>query len=474
MLRASLGIRWAWLREARQGGSSICPRPRLRLLTATGTDDPLIVAASAARIRKFGRRLTFLLSVFVRSRTAFLALMVTIAVVKLLLSAFAPVSAGLKDIVLWISNSVSIGPWVALDAQIYELWRSVTLSNASVSDWWMSPLATMPSDFRLLSLLLRLPAFLFDAIIAITLYVLVSEHASTHEARFASLLWFLNPYTVLAVEMLGVPDVAATCLTLLAVMFLWRKRIVLASMFLAAGIAIKLYPILLLPPILLYCRQRLRMRRRSELVLTSLSFLGLAGYLAWVFQFGSALVTYVLTEYTPVTQPMSSLFEYIVSTHISPTAVVLIVLYLAIWRFGKDSQLTGTMLPVFLIYYAFSAPYPQYYVWALPFLILDVVLLKRRHLTLLTGLYTFVIGYWFLSSAGFLTASGYSLLFIPLAASNLPWYSQAIQSFLQSTVNSALLMPLLYPLLAAVTFIYALEIIRYWFSTESSESSPYT
>jgi hypothetical protein len=409
-----------------------------------------------------------------RSRTAFLALMVAIALVKLLLSGFAPVSSGLKDIVVWISNSVSIGPWVALDAHIYQLWCSVTMSSATVSDWWLSPPATMPNDLRLLSLLLRLPGFLFDAIIAITLYVLVSEHASIHEARLASLLWFLNPYTILAVEMLGVPDVAATCLTLLAVMFFYRKRIVLASMFLAAGVAIKLYPILLLPPILLYCRRRLRMRRRSELALLSFSVLGLAGYLTWVFQFGTALVIYVLTEYTPVTQPMSSLFEYIVSTRISAAAVALILLYLAIWQFGKHSQLTETIIPVFLIYYVFSTPYPQYYVWVLPFLIIDVVLLKRGHLILLTGLFTLVVGYWFLSSAGFLAPSGYSLLFIPLGAKNLPWYSQAIWSFLQSTVNSALLMPLLYPSLAAVTFIYALEIIRYWFRPEAGKSQPYS
>lgn len=423
-------------------------------------------------MRKVARRLTFLFSVFVRNRTAFLTLMIAIAFVKLLLSALAPASYTLKDILTWISNSVSIGPWVALDAHIYEFWRSVTMSNATVSDWWSSPPATMPSDLRLLSLFLRLPGFLFDAVIAIALYVLVSEHASIREARFASLIWFLNPYTILAVEMLGVPDVSATFLALLTVVFVYRERTVLAGMFLAAGIAIKLYPILLLPPILLYCRRRLKIGGKSELALISLSFLGLAGYLSWVFHFGSALVIYVLTEYTPVTQPMSSLFEYVVSTHISPTAVVLIVLYLAMWQFGKNSQLTGTILPVFLIYYAFSAPYAQYYVWALPFLILDFVLLKRRHLILLTGLYAFVIGYWFLSSAGFLTPSGYSLLFIPLGANNLPWYSQAIQSFLESTVNSALLLPLLYPGLAAVTFIYALEIIRYWFRPQTQESQP--
>jgi uncharacterized membrane protein len=428
------------------------------------------VSVIGMRARKVFRHF----SVFVLNRTAFLTLTAFLAFVRLLLSALAPASYSLKDMVTWIDGSVSLGPWIAVEAQIYHFWRSVTLSNVAASSWWLAAPTAMSTDLRLLSLLLRLPSFMLDVGIAIVLYVFVAEHASARDARFASLLWFLNPYTLLAVELLAVPDIAVTFLTVLAVIFLYRQRIVLASIFLAAGIAIKLYPVLLLPPILLYCRRRLRMRGRSELVLISLSFLGLAGYLAWVFQFGSALVIYVLTDYTPVTQPMRSLFEYIVSTHISPTAVVLIVLYLATWQFGKDSQLTETILPIFLIYYAFSNPYPQYYVWALPFLILDVVLLKRRHLILLVGLFSFVIGYWFLSSAGFLAPSGYSLLFIPLGANNLPWYSQAIQSFLQSTVNTVLLMPLLYSVLGAVTFICALEIIRYWFKPEAGKSQPHS
>jgi len=392
--------------------------------------------------------------------------------VKILLSALAPASYSLREIVAWVEASVSVGPWVTLDTQIYHFWRSVTLSDATGADWWLAPPTTMPNDLRVLSLLLRLPSFMFDVAIAITLYFLVMERASTREARLASLLWFLNPYTVFAVEMLGVPDVATLFLTVLAVTFFYKKRIVLASLFLAAGIAIKLYPILLLPPILLYCRRRLEIRCRSELAFIFLSFLGLVGYLTWDFQLGSALVIYVLTEYTSVTQPMSALFEYIVATQISPAAIVLIVLYFAIWLFGKAGQITDVILPVFLVYYTFSNPYPQYYVWALPFLILDIILVKRRHITFLTALLAFVFVSWFSSSAGFLTPSGYSLLLIPLEAQNLPWYSQSIRSFLQSSTNSALLMPLVYAGLSAMTFIYALEIIRYWFRAETGEPQP--
>jgi hypothetical protein len=394
------------------------------------------------------------------------------AVVKALVSLVAPASYPLKDIVAWIEGSVALGPWIALDAQIYQFWRSLTMSSVPAATWWLTPPSAMPSDLQLLSFLLRLPSLVLDACVVIALYILVAKYGSSRQARFASLLWFLNPYTVLAVEMLAVPDIASTFLTVLSVVFLYRQRAVAASLFLAAGIAIKLYPILLLPPILVYCRSRLRISRRSELALVCVSMLGLAGYLLWDFQLGARLVVYVLTEYTPLTQPMSALFEHIVATSISPVAVALIVLYFSIWLLGKQASISDTILPTFLIYYVFSDPYPQYYVWALPFMILDIALLRRRHLVILILFLTAIGADWFLSSAGFLTPSGYSLLLFPLSGQNLPWYSQAVGSFLRSSATSVLLVPLLYSGMAALTFIYALEVIHQWFKAEPQEPKP--
>jgi hypothetical protein len=433
----------------------------------------LVAAILIDSTRKFTRRLTFVLSIFVRNRTAFLAMMIAAAFVKALLSFIAPASYTLKDIVAWIDGSVSLGPWIALDAQIYHLWRYVAMSSVPAASWWSAAPGAMSMDLQLLSFFLRLPSFILDIGVAIALYLLVTKYASPAQARFASLLWFLNPYTVLAVEMLAVPDIAVAFLTVLSVIFLYRQRVVTASVFLAVGITIKLYPILLLPPILVYCRSRLRTSQKSELALVFISLLGLAGYLLWDFQLGATLVVYVLTEYTPVTQPMSALFEHIVATSISPAAFALIGLYFSIWLLGKRASISDTILPTFLIYYVFSDPYPQYYVWALPFMILDVALLKRRHSAILTVFFAAVVADWFVSSAGFLTPSGYSLLLFPLNGQNLPWYSQAIGSFLKSSATNVLLMPLLYSGLAALTFIYALEVIRQWFKPEQGELEPY-
>jgi hypothetical protein len=441
-----------------------------RQMVASESDGlPLKTAEFLAPARKILCSVTYCLSIFVRDRTAFLLLMVAAALCKLLVSALAPATYDLRDIMAWIEASANLGPWVALDGQIYQFWRFVTKSNAAVSDWWLAPPTSMSNSLRELSLLLRLPNFMFDVGIAIVLYFLVVERVSHRQARLASLLWFLNPYCLLAVELLGVPDVAASFLSLVAAVLLCKKRAYLAGLSLAAGIAIKLYPILLLAPMILFSRRNLKIGHRSELALISLSLLGLISYSAWDFQMPSIAL---FTEYTPVTQPMTQLFVSIVGTGISPSAIALIGVYFAIWLFDRTDQIADVILPVLLIYYAFSNPHPQYYVWALPFMAIDIVLVERRHLSLLGALLVFAFVSWFFSSGVFLTPSGYSLLFIPLQGSNIPWYSRVTQSFVRS--GAPLLTPLLYAGTSAVAFIYGLEIARQWFRAVTWRSQAYS
>jgi uncharacterized membrane protein len=321
----------------------------------------------------------------------------------------------------------------------------------------------MPTDLRLLSLFLRLPTFVFDLAIAVTLYFAVLRLASSREAKLVTLLWFLNPFTTFEIEMLGVPDVAAIFLTLVEVSLLLRKRESLAGLFLAAGIVLKLYPILLVPPILLYARVRLATRLRSQALLVLLPLFGLIAYLSWVFPTGRLNLD-PFTNYSPVTQPLTVMFVFGYPLHfISIASVALVTLYFAIWVAAKKAiWVTDTILPVLLVFYTFSNPYPQYYVWALPFLTLDVILVRRQRLPLLALLLGLVFAAWFTLSAAYSTPSGYSLFLFPLEGSNLPWYSQIINSFLRSNA-AQLVAPVLFSGLYATTLVYALEVARGWF-----------
>lgn len=416
------------------------------------------------------------LSVFVHSNRAFVMLMATVAALKLLLSALIPASSELAAIALDTTietRKAAGGPWTALDAQIISFWRSL-FTGSTVQNWWQASPITMTMDLRLLSLLIRLPAFALDIAIAVCLYLTATKIGSSTQARLASLIWFLNPYVFFAAEILGVPDLAATCLTVIASLLLIFRRTALGALALAAGIWLKLFPILLLLPLVHYLEIH-DTRYRSRILLIGFALLGFIAYLSWVFYSGSASLS-ALMDYTPVTQPVKVLFEFTPGGRISSATFALVIIYFAVFRFARNSNLhvSDMVLPVLLVYYALSDPLPQYFLWALPFLTLDVVLAKRRHIILLVTMLAVLFGVWFILSSGFATPSGYSLLLVPLNGSDLPWYSQAMLSFLQNETTAVLLFPLLSATLFATYLIYALEIVRGWFlktgSIEHSDS----
>jgi hypothetical protein len=329
----------------------------------------------------------------------------------------------------------------------------------------------MTPELGLLALLIRSPLLLFDVGIGVVLYFLSWRlKPSKALARLVSLAWFLNPYTILGIEMLGDPDVAVVFLTVCAVLLLLYKRFLFASLVLAAGTALKLYPILLLPPILLYTRAVGTRRQFRTVVL--LTVLGVIGYLSWVIEDLLSLVynPRALLEYAPYTQSIKPFIESSFGIQISLLSVVLIILYTVTWTFAGrirvDYMLNQTILPVLLVFFAFADPYPQYLVWALPFLTIDVVLVNRRNLGLLISMLALMFVWGLMAFTGYLTPSGYNLLLIQLQGGNLPWYSNALEAALGNKITG-LLFPFIKAGFSAACFVYALNIIRHWFQTKN-------
>jgi hypothetical protein len=345
-----------------------------------------------------------------------------------------------KDIVDVVTFATSLGkpdslngPWVVLNAWIISFWQWTTAS-ALPDQWAYSPINMTPI-FRLLLLLLRSPAIAFDTATAIALYhITMRIKSSQNLARLTSLLWFLNPYNTYAIELLGVPDVAAAFCTVLAVLLLLRGRTALSGLALGAGIALKLYPLFLLPQFLLYATI-VGTRRLSRTLVIGFSLLGLLFYFIWALQLGLLWLRVTLVAYTPVTTPVGTIVDFSPSYRLSVTAFALIVLYFFAWKYvkGKNVMLSHLILPVLLLYYTFSDPYPQYAVWALPFLTMDVAFVKRRNLGLLAVMLSLLFLWAMLSE-------GTGNLSVPLV-----------------------ILPLVGTGLAATTLAYTLQIIRQWF-----------
>jgi len=156
---------------------------------------------------------------------------------------------------------------------------------------------------------------------------------------------------------------------------------------------------------------------------------------------------------------------------VNDSAFVLIFFYCLLGLFAKKSNsLLAVLLPTLLVYYAVSNPYPQYLIWALPLMALDIVLVKRSRALLFVLFNAFAFAQWFFTSSGFLTPSGYSLLMIPLGGDVVPWYSRLVTSLLEN-YSSILLLPLVSSGLYACLLVYAADIARSWFGFSSNKIS---
>ena len=321
----------------------------------------------------------------------------------------------------------------------------------------------MSLSMQLTSLFFRLPIFGLDLSIAVAIYYIVRKMATVCEARLASLIWFMNPYPFLSMELLGVPDVLAMFFVVVVFAMLILRRPILSGVFLALGIWVKLYPIILLPTILIFARTD-DVSRKDRLVVLCFSMLGLVGYLSWLIPSG----TQYLTQYSPVTQPMPVFIgSYITNSY--GLVFIMILFYGLLGLFAKKkNNPIGLLLPTFLVYYLVSNPYPQYLTWAIPLMALDVAM-HRSRAPIFAAFCGLAFVQWFLVSPALITPSGYSLLMIPFAGNQLPWYSIAIGNFLDSTVIGDLIIPIVSSSFYAVIIFYAVDLMRSWFRVNSGD-----
>jgi len=394
---------------------------------------------------------------------AFLVLFIVVASIKLAFSALAPASYELQSFPV---SGFSASPWVALETGLFEAWKMLTGSNVSYAAWSTTTPPTMQGDLRLLSLFLRLPGFICDILMSAALYLTVCKITVSREsARLTSLIWFMNPFTLFAVEFIGVPDILVALLTLVSLLCLLRQKPILSVIILFCAIGLKLYPILILPALLLYLHKYSPEKRLHELWMTLCGPLGVVAYLIWFSQ-GASLTVAEFTNYTPISQPLSILGIFSSSVPLSVAMAALVVVYFLALYFGEDSNPSGYIIHlvtvVLLTYFVFSEFHAQYFVWVLPFITLDVALFGRRRLLLLVVFQLSVFFAWFITSAGLATPSGYSLLLFPIEGTGLPAYSIAIQQFLRSDVTEFILAGLIQDTMYAFALVYVLAVVSHW------------
>ena len=106
-----------------------------------------------------------------------------------------------------------------------------------------------------LDLMLKLPIIASDILIGYLLYKLM---ARTHPglAKAVVVLWLFNPYTIHNTAVLGEFDAISTLFAVAAVYLVAERRYSLGFGLLALGVGTKIYPIFLLPLLLLFASSR--------------------------------------------------------------------------------------------------------------------------------------------------------------------------------------------------------------------------
>ena len=347
-------------------------------------------------------------------------------------------------IVKLVQSHAPLGPWILLYPIAFVFSNSVDLQS-----WAFAPLIPVNVANWALSFAFRLPILCLDSAIAGLIYLCVRGVGGAAKGRVACLAWFANPYAFLASELLGVPDLLATLLFLAGiVMFVWRRPL-LSGILLALGIWTKFYPALTLVPVLIFGRSSGLPRKH----LIGIALLGAIGLIAYGLWTASNWYGYVAT-YSPVSQPMVLLGG---EATVNFAAFALVVFYFIIAMFGRSvKNVVDLVVPTLLVYYAVSSPAPQYLVWIMPLMIIDIVVWNRSRAWLFALFYILGFAQWFLTSSALLTPSGYSLLLIPLVGGN------ALTAFLES-YSETLVSEVISSAFYAMILLYLIDGVRSWF-----------
>jgi hypothetical protein len=269
----------------------------------------------------------------------------------------------------------------------------------------------LPLSLELLLLLVKLPLILADLFIAFVLFRLGKcLWPSTDRPVVASLLWLANPYATFVTEMMGAVDVIPVASITLAMFLVLKRRHVLGAVSLAAGIAVKLFPIVAVPTVLY--SGFMDGSKRVKVVLSGvLALCGLFAYVAWSgFPFSQAYYTQSTTEFILGLQSLYGLGTSIDFIGLATFSVV--ISYLLAYEFRTEMFHKPETLFLFVLlgYLAFLDFRIEYLLWLIPLFIL-ANLTDRRTIPLFVCILVTGFTTGFFISDGYTTTSGWTLLF---------------------------------------------------------------
>lgn len=202
----------------------------------------------------------------------------------------------------------------------------------------------------------------------------LSQLFSTPRQRWwAWVLWLFNPLTIYATYMMGQFDLIATVMVIWSLLLYKQQKVFGSAVALGIGIAFKLYPLFLLPILIINTKGYSRKLIVGILgllpyIVTTLPYLMSEGFRNSALVAGQTLKSFYAT--IPVSGNQSIILY--------PT--VLVIIYLAIAYYRHKSALWSQYLLVLINFYIFTHSHPQWLIWIWPFIVLETLSLNSYRL----------------------------------------------------------------------------------------------
>ena len=239
-------------------------------------------------------------------------------------------------------------------------------------------------QLNLLLLLMKLPYFFFDIALA---FVLMGLFKTEKEKKWAFALWIFNPVNIYATYMIGQFDIIPTFLTVLAISWVVRNKSLLPSaVLLGLGAGFKIFPLLFIIPLVLV---KTDWWERFKILFTS----GIT-YLVFSFPFilsegfrRTAMLAGQTTKSFYAQIPISG-GESVILFLVATIFIYLIFLYHKTYI----ESLWQNLFIIILTFFIFTHFHPQWFLWTMPFFVLDLVYTKFKHWPLFVGLLMTYVG----------------------------------------------------------------------------------
>lgn len=375
-------------------------------------------------------------------------LLVWILVAKVVLSILTPLSADFlltgpissSNGIAWAIGTGNFGIlWIILEAAIYHVWLLLPVTHPPhmMGLWYFFPSF---SSF-LLVFMYKLPLIVIDFLTAFLLYRIAALYGASHvHAVEVAFLWLANPYVTLMSEMWGAYDIIAQFFVLLSVLLLLKGRATTSALSLVMGIALKLYPIILLPVFALFLLKEDRRNFARFLATALLSLLILVGGLIANSSFLLRFWNYFFDQAFFLRG--SGFEEYLPAYFAVGATLIVSIVYLYI-SYVRDNVrfLVDSILGLFLVVFALTFWHPQFFVWVLPFVTLHYVLRRPNPVypILLIGS---AFAYVLVRFSYYFSSYGTSVFFIPNYNSQLQAVSDSIYNFFAANWNGPLVIVL--------------------------------